>query len=202
MRKDFVELTQKVVKERGKDILNNGRLTKALLMDYSHGECKNEINLFCRTIELGYPKKIMEAEDIGIVKSILVRQLTENNFIIEKVAVSIVSLLISLIKDIRYNGETTEESIKKLEKDHGEQTVVVSATKQVLKNKSLPANPVLEEDIIKRSLEIWICGRCKTSNNFDRDYCKKCGKEFNPPFENNSSRNDIIKIQPALWEKK
>jgi hypothetical protein len=57
MDEDFIKLAQKVVKERGKDILNNERLTKAFFMDYSHGEYKKEINLLLKIIELGYPNK-------------------------------------------------------------------------------------------------------------------------------------------------
>ncbi|MDR0450591.1 MAG: hypothetical protein LBH26_04930 [Treponema sp.] len=42
MDEDFVKPARKIVNERGKDILNNGKLTKALFMDYSHGEYKNQ----------------------------------------------------------------------------------------------------------------------------------------------------------------
>jgi ribosomal protein L40E len=59
--------------------------------------------------------------------------------------------------------------------------------------------PMLEEDTVKRSQEIWVCGRCNTSNKFDRDFCKKCGKEFNPPLVT-SQKEKKIKIRPALWE--
>jgi len=37
-----------------------------------------------------------------------------------------------------------------------------------------------EVDIIKK--DAWVCGRCQTINNIDLDYCKNCGKEFNPPL--------------------
>jgi hypothetical protein len=108
MNEDFLKLAQKIVKDRGKDILNNGSLTKAYFMDYSHGEYKNEINLLLKTIELGYPNKIREADDLDIIKLTLSRQLTEDHFIAEKISVQIVSLLIMLIrneKDIKFVGK-------------------------------------------------------------------------------------------------
>jgi ribosomal protein L40E len=40
----------------------------------------------------------------------------------------------------------------------------------------------IEEDVVFRSREIWVCGRCQTENAFELDNCKKCGKEFNPPL--------------------
>jgi ribosomal protein L40E len=102
---------------------------------------------------------------------------------------------------VKYTGEITEKNITKPTEKHTEQAIVVSATKPASRNKPVSGKPALEEDIVKRALEIWICGRCNTSNDFDRDYCKKCGKEFNPPMINYSEKK-AIKIRPALWEKK
>ena len=39
-----------------------------------------------------------------------------------------------------------------------------------------------EIDKIIRNKDVWICGRCDTENNLKLDFCKKCGKEFNPPL--------------------
>jgi hypothetical protein len=108
MDKNFIELTQKMIKEQGKDVLNNKNLTKALLLDYSHREYKNEINLLLKTIELGYPKKIKETKEIDIIEIALSRKLTEEYFIVERMAFSIVSLLISLIRDDKCYNATTE----------------------------------------------------------------------------------------------
>jgi ribosomal protein L40E len=154
MNEEFITLCREIVKEKGKDILNDQKLVKALLMDYSQGKYKNEINLLLKTIELGYPREIDEADDIDIIRLSLSRRLTEENYIIDKIAISIISLLVSLIKGNKSN-------------------VVGKSNKK-------PA--MLEVDKIKRSLEIWICGRCNTTNDFDLDFCKKCGKEFNPPL--------------------
>ena len=160
MNEEFIALCWKMVNEKGKDILNDQKMTKALLMDYSQGKYKSEINLLIKTIELGYPKEINEADDIDVIKLSLSRRLTEENYIIDKIAVSIISLLVSLIKGIKHNNEIKENVMGKSNKK--------------------PA--MLEVDKIKRSLEIWICGRCNTTNDFDLDFCKKCGKEFNPPL--------------------
>jgi hypothetical protein len=43
---------------------------------------------------LGYPQKIRKADNIEIIKAVLSRQLTEENFIVEKMAAAVVSLLI------------------------------------------------------------------------------------------------------------
>jgi ribosomal protein L40E len=190
MNKYFIELTQKMVKERGKNVLNDKKIAKALLLDYSHGEYKNEINLLVKTIELGFPKRIKETNDVDIIRLILSRQLVEENFIMEKIAVSTVSLLINLIMDDRCSNEIKEEKIKKIDKE-------IVENKQPLKEKSMAVHTI-EEDIIKRSSEIWICGRCKTSNDFELDYCRKCGKIFNPPLTKSSGKT--ITIRPALWQ--
>jgi ribosomal protein L40E len=191
MNEHFAALTQKMVQERGKDILDNGKLTKALLADYAHGEYKSEINLFCKTIELGYPQKIRKADNIEIIKAILSRQLTEENFIVEKMAAAVVSLLISLIKDVKYTGEITEKNISKPHEKHPKQARIVSDTKPASRNKPASGKPAPEVDTVKRVLEIWICGRCYTHNDSDQDYCKKCGKEFNPPMINYSEKKAV-----------
>jgi len=150
MNEDFNKLCWKLVQENDKNILNDRERTKALLLDHSNGKFKNEINLLIQTIDLGYPKLIGEASDFDVIRKSLSRRLTEENYIIEKIASSIVSLLVSLISGVE----------------------PVSARK----------TPVLEEDKINRDQEIWICGRCDTSNDFVLDYCEKCDKEFNPPL--------------------
>jgi ribosomal protein L40E len=202
MNKDFVKLAQKIVKERGKDILNNGKLTKALFMDYSHGEYKNEINLLLKTIELGYPNRIQSADDVDTIRLILSRQLNENHFIVEEMAVRIVSLLIALIKDVNYIDVMQRKDTKSLDKKIEQKTTAITPpSKNQQEINSISNKKLLEEDIIKRSLEIWICGRCNTKNDFDYDYCKKCGKEFNPPMVS-SEKRVVIKISPGLWEQK
>jgi hypothetical protein len=112
MDKGFIDLTKKMVKDRGIDILNDARITKALLMDYSHGEYKKEINLLIKIIELGFPKRVKEADNIKIIKIILSRELTEDLFIMENMSSSIVSLLISLIRNIRYDDINEIKSSK------------------------------------------------------------------------------------------
>jgi hypothetical protein len=104
MNSGFVKLTQEIVREKGKDVLANAKLAKALFMDYSHGEYKSEINLLLRTIELGYYDKIKNEPNSEALKLILSRQLVEDHSIIEEKAVQIVSLLASLIKGGEYNN--------------------------------------------------------------------------------------------------
>jgi ribosomal protein L40E len=35
-------------------------------------------------------------------------------------------------------------------------------------------------DKVYRNDDLWICGKCNTSNDLSKDFCKKCGKEFWP----------------------
>jgi hypothetical protein len=53
MDKKFIEIAEKIIDDRGKDILLDNKLTKALFLDYGSGEFKNEVNLLIKTIELG-----------------------------------------------------------------------------------------------------------------------------------------------------
>jgi len=62
-----------------------------------------------------------------------------------------------------------------------------SIAKQPVIKKTAPVEvkkpkEIIEVDVVKRTFEIWICGRCDKTNNFEDDKCKKCGKEFNPPL--------------------
>ena len=191
MNKEFVNIAEKIVEERGKNILNDTKLTKAFFMDYGHGEYKNEINLLIKIIELGYSKKITDSEDINVTKIMLIKQLKEEQFLNDRMADSIIKLLIGLLRDKKYlkeidkiqtkkinvnmNSEIKESNVKNSEEFVKSQKTSNNTT--VKKQKKL-----LEEDIVKRSSEIWVCGRCKTSNKFALDFCKKCGKEFNPPL--------------------
>jgi ribosomal protein L40E len=170
MNKDFVKLSQKIVNERGKDILKNSKLTKALFLDYSHGEYKNEINLLVKTIELGYSNRIQTTDDLDAIKLILSRQLYENYYIVEDIAVQIVSLLITLLKDINYLNKINDEDIKKNENKKN-----IDGVNKLLENNQQ------KKVIIKNDIEIndkWICSRCGNKNDIYLSNCNKCGKEF------------------------
>jgi hypothetical protein len=113
MDKEFIKLAEKIIDERGKTLLFDNRITKALFLDYGRCEFRNEINFLVKTIELGYTKKIMDSDDLDITKMILSRQLIEEHFINDKIANSIILLLIGLLRDKNYLNEIYEGKINK-----------------------------------------------------------------------------------------
>jgi hypothetical protein len=170
MDKDFVKLAQKIVNEQGKEILNNSKLTKALFLDYSHGEYKNEINLLVKTIELGYSNKIHSTDDLDTIKLLLSRQLNENNYIVEDIAVQIVSLLIALLKDVNYLNKINNKRPQK-----NEDKKIIGKDNKPLENKQQ------KKVTIKNDIEIgdkWICSKCGNKNDIYLSNCNKCGKKF------------------------
>jgi hypothetical protein len=102
MDKNFIDLATKIVDEKGKNILKDSRLLKGLFLDYSKGQYKAEINLLVKIIELGFYNKIIESDNLNIIKTNLTRQLQKELFIMDEVAFSIVELLISLLRDRNY----------------------------------------------------------------------------------------------------
>jgi hypothetical protein len=105
MDKDFINLAVKIIDEKGKNILENSKITKGLFMDYSKGQYKAEINLLVKIIELGFYNKIMESDNLNITKMTLSRQLQKDLFIMDKIASSMVELLIGLLRDRNYIQE-------------------------------------------------------------------------------------------------
>ncbi|MCL2791650.1 MAG: ankyrin repeat domain-containing protein [Spirochaetaceae bacterium] len=53
---------------------------------------------------------------------------------------------------------------------------------QLLDTKSPENKTKNEVDKFDGEKNIWICGKCNTSNALELDFCKKCKKEFNPPL--------------------
>jgi len=121
MNKAFVELAEKIIDERGKNILLDNKLAKAFFQDYGKGEFKKEINLLIKTIELNYAKKIIDSNDLEITGKILSRELTEEHFINGDIANSIVMMLMGLLRnkyylkkiDEKINNTSFEIEIKK-----------------------------------------------------------------------------------------
>jgi len=182
MNPEFIAILKKLVTEQGKEVLFNPTKCKAFLADYTHGEFKKESRLLLQTIEIGVPKAIDETDELSQCRKQQIRLLHEEYFLTEEIAEDVIDALFLILI-----GEKVKTKIE----------VPNTETKLVSKNKD---NLVLEEDIVKRNLEIWICGRCNTINDFKQDSCKKCKKEFNPPLQNFSERR-MIKLRPCLWEK-
>jgi ribosomal protein L40E len=180
MNAEFTAVIQQLIAEQGKEVLFSIQKCKAFLSDYTRGGHKRETRLLLQAIEADATKELADAKDLAICKQKIARDLRDDFFINEVAAMDVVDMLAFVLR-----GDMAEMSAHNPEK---------SAT-----NKSTFMHPMLEEDIVSRSLEIWICGRCNTSNSFERDFCKKCGKEFNPPITK-PKKDNFIKIRPALWE--
>jgi ribosomal protein L40E len=192
MNAEFTAIIQQLIAEQSKDVLFNAVKCKAFLADYTRGDHKKETRLLLLAVAAGM------AKELAICKKKLARDLRDDFFIAEDAAADVVNLLAFALR-----GDTAKPAARNLEKSAPPTTVKPAASMPTVRAapKPAPSKPVLEEDIARRSLEIWICGRCNTSNGFERDFCKKCGKEFNPPFFN-SRKDKEIKIRPALWEMK
>jgi ribosomal protein L40E len=190
MNTEFTAVVQKLIAEQGREVLFNAQRCKAFLADYTRGEHTKESRLLLQVLEAGAAKELVDANDLAACKQKIVRDLQEDFFITGDAAADMVNMLSFVLR-----RDTAKPAARKPEKS------TAFESKQSPPHKSVSIRPVLEEDIIRRSLEIWICGRCNTLNDFERDFCKKCGKEFNPPMVK-PNYDTTIKIRPALWEMK
>jgi ribosomal protein L40E len=184
MNAEFSAVIQQLIAEQSKDVLLNAAKCKAFLADYTRGDHKKETRLLLQVIEAGMAKELEDAEELAICKAKLVRNLQDDFFIAENAATDVINMLAFVLRG-----------------DMAKPATFNSGKPIIVENKSVSIRPELEEDIVRRSLEIWICGRCNTANDFERDFCKKCGKEFNPPL-GKTQKSNYIKLRPALWERK
>jgi DNA-binding NarL/FixJ family response regulator len=100
---EFIRAVKRLVNEKGKEIFNDIRTSKGLLLDYTHGDCRNEINFLSRILELDYYKIITSSNDLAADKYKLIRKLNEEYFITQEIAEEMVMLLISVLRDDVYN---------------------------------------------------------------------------------------------------
>jgi ribosomal protein L40E len=188
MNAEFTAIIQRLITEQGREILFSVQRCKAFLADYTHGEYKKESRLLLLTVEAGATKELESAQDLAICKQKLVRDLQDDFFITEDIAVNVINMLAFVLR-----GDTSKPAVSKAAAGKNK-----PAPDQAVFSKSNPIRPLLEDDIVRHSLGIWICGRCNTTNDFAIDSCKKCGKEFNPPLVRYKGKE--IKISRALWE--
>jgi ribosomal protein L40E len=184
MDKEFIELAQKIIVEKGRDFLDDPKLTKALFLDYGRNEYKPEINLLTKTIELGYSKKIKASDDLNIIKLVLSRQLCKEHFINEKMSISIILLLIGILKDKNYlteinKNDTFKTDDDKIMADEINTKEETKKEKSIIKNNKIKRLVKKDIDIEIEKLKIWVCGRCGNKNDIYLAQCEKCGKKFN-----------------------
>jgi predicted RNA-binding Zn-ribbon protein involved in translation (DUF1610 family) len=168
MDKEFIKIAEEIINENGKDFLFNNRLTKAFFLDYGRGEYKNEINLLVKIIELEYSKKIIDSDDLNITKMILVRQLVEDHFINNKIANSIVLLLIGLLKDKDYLNEINED-----EKVNKELQLSIKKN-NFTKKPIIPSKKYINYNAEDKNAT-WNCPKCGSINSNTTYQCTNCG---------------------------
>jgi len=96
MNEKFNDFCRKIIKD--KNILFDPDLSRTVFTEHSNDKYKNEIRLLLVTVESGYPKIIDGSDDIDSLLFSLSKRLTEENYIIEKIAASMIKLLICLVK--------------------------------------------------------------------------------------------------------
>jgi len=133
MNKEFVVLAEKIIRERGKNILFNSRLTKALFMDYSKNEFKKELNLLVKTIELDFPNKIIVSDNLDITFKILTKQLIDDHFINDRISNSIVLLLIGLLREKHYLTKINDNIYNEIFKIDNEKKIAIENLMSTLK---------------------------------------------------------------------
>jgi ribosomal protein L40E len=179
MNAEFTAVLQRLTAEQGNEVLFSVRKCRAFLADYTRGGHKKESRLLLQAIEAGAAKELADVEDLAICKRKLTRDLRDDFFIAENAAADVINMLSFVLR-----GDTAKLTARNQENPAPQAGVkpAASAPTPRAAPKPAPVKPALEEDIVRRSLEIWICGRCNTANDFECDFCKKCGKEFNPPL--------------------
>ena len=133
MNKEFVILADKIIKERGKNILLNSKLTKALFMDYSGNGYKKELNLLIKTIELEFPDKIITSDNLDITCKILTKQLIDEHFINDKISNSIVLLLIGLLREKHYLNKINDNIYYEIFKVDNDKKIAIENLMSTLK---------------------------------------------------------------------
>jgi hypothetical protein len=203
MNQGFIAILQQLISEQGKEALLNPAKCKAFLADYTHGEYKKESRLLLQALEAGVPKAILTTVELEICKQQQVSVLKEEHFLSAEAAADVVDALTLVLRGGQEvsQGPTCPNCGKELQKEWKgcpycltlvakiqQSPPPVAKTQesppqtklQPLPSSSSSSKPKLEEDIVRQKLGIWICGRCKTSNDIKLDFCKNCKKEFNP----------------------
>jgi formylglycine-generating enzyme required for sulfatase activity len=120
---NFVSILEKLIKERGKEVLLDKSKCKAFLSDYTRNEYKNESDLLFLAIEAGSAKAINDTEELRICKLQQIRKLHENKFLAPEFSIDVVDTLALVLR-----GSTTRTEPIKVESTRIE-SVRVESTK-------------------------------------------------------------------------
>jgi len=164
MEQEFINILTKMVEDRGIETLRDTKLTKALIMDYSHGEYKDETNFLLRVLELDVYKKIIISEDLSITKKIIVKQLCEKLFIADKMANSIVDILIKILRNEIVTEKIYEDTNKIATKNEVKLDVPYIKTNTVFVNEEEGKKRVMNNAKLYAKLLL----KFKTDTTFDK----------------------------------
>ncbi|MCL2608722.1 MAG: zinc ribbon domain-containing protein [Treponema sp.] len=217
MNENLLNVVRRIIEEKGDSALANPKLVSAIFADIARDEPKPQKNAFLKCIELGHAQMLKNAGEENRAEAMekLAQQLHEEEGLDLKLCEETVTLLeAALFGKEKTKAETQnlcQKCMRTMQDDWdfcpycGIQLKVPAGKLTISSNNTATVKPVsvstgksttkkttkkLEEDMVKRSAEVWICGRCNTANKFSRDFCQKCGKEFNPPLFLSNEKNN------------
>jgi acyl carrier protein len=164
MNKEFITIAQRLIEERGKDVLLNPAKCKALLADYTGTEYQKERRLFTQAVEAGVGKAISSAPELELCKKQQVRHLTEEFFLAEEIAADVVETLALLLR-----GDTA--SVRDASKPVKKPQAAASDSAQTAGKTCPKCGFELKPNWIK-------CPKCKTPVVEEVLKCQHCGEEL------------------------
>jgi ribosomal protein L40E len=210
-------LTQ-ITAKQGDTILSEPKRVSAFLSDLAREVPKPQKTALIKSLEHGFAKTLKDilAPERSICKQKLAQKLHDEEGLDLKLCEETLELLTAVLfgekqikkdnfcsncgKELQKEWKTCPYCSIQVENTNSLNKKTTPQKKDTASSNKINIKPLLEEDIVRHQLEIWICGRCNTSNGFELDYCRKCKKEFNPPLHN-YSEGRTIKLRPHLWEK-
>jgi class 3 adenylate cyclase len=117
MEQGFIDILNKLITEKGREILFDSSRCKALLADYTQNEYKKESRLLLYVFEAGVQKAIDTSPKLVDCKKQQIRLLYEECSLVEKVAVDVVDTLALVLRgDTSKTKITTKETASKTER--------------------------------------------------------------------------------------
>jgi len=97
----FRNFLHNFIKLYDSDILENTKKCKSLLLDHAKGEYKNEIRLLLQALDLGCYSTIMNSNDLNMTRMSLIKQLQDEYYISESIAISLIDILLIELKNYK-----------------------------------------------------------------------------------------------------
>jgi hypothetical protein len=194
MKFGFLTVLDSTITEMGLSILDDHKRAKAILLDYAHGEFRNEINFLLLLLEKGYFIKMKQSNEIEITKQIIINELVHENYIQQSIAEEMINILVEKIENKnttkikKITNNPNEIKIEYVEKAKGENKWICRhCNKENYNNNNIcnfcgkytyhnKRTDNTESIIRTNKVKKWICSHCKTENNGSNNVCISCGK--------------------------